>query len=189
MQILLTSFTVSKIIIGRHRKVVIASVLMGQLSGCVSVDTLVAQNSIRVGMTKTDVANVILWQGDVESDPWLSGCFYEYNRESKCEILSGSGRKQFLVFCGANYESSCRTREGRSTLKGVYRTYNEAKRAAAPVQVYVPSARPEKQGAVPRPTPPPSANDERANAAKIERCTKRGLRPGSPAFKKCFAEN
>jgi len=47
----------------RYRKLLLCLGVTAQLSGCVSVDTLVSQNSIRVGMTKTEVANVVLWQG------------------------------------------------------------------------------------------------------------------------------
>lgn len=182
---------------GRRRDVIFMRLIavvgvMSLISGCVSVDSLVAQNSIRVGMTKSDVANVILWQGSVEDDPWLSGCYYEHIRETYCEILSGSGRNQYLVFCGAYIPSGCGTREGSSTLKGVYRTYNEAKRSAspapAPAPAYIPPVRAERQSSAPRSVPAPAPIDERASATKIQHCIKRGLTPGSPEFKRCFAE-
>jgi len=168
----------------RYRKLLLCLGVTAQLSGCVSVDTLVSQNSIRVGMTKTEVANVVLWQGNLEDDAWIGECFYEYVRESRCEILSGSGRNQFLVFCGAYSESSCSVREGNSTLKGVYRTYNEAKRSIAPAPAYSPAS----SGTSPGVNSRPPAGDGRANSEKMQRCTKRGLSPGTPAFKKCFAE-
>ncbi len=168
----------------RYLKLFLAVGLAVHLSGCTSVDTLVSQNAIRVGMTKTDVANVVLWQGSPEDDAWLGGCFYEYIRESRCEILAGSARNQYLVFCGAYSESSCYIREGASTLRGVYRTYSEAKRAAAPTQTYAPAADASAPSVISR----PAANNERESAVKIQRCTKKGLTPGTPAFKKCFAE-
>ena len=165
-------------------KAVFGCGLMAMLSGCASMDALVAQNSIRVGMTKTEVADVSLWQAAVGDDPWLGGCFYEYVRETRCEILSGSARNQFLVFCGAYAESNCGDRSGNSTLSGIYRTYNEAKRSVTPQPAYKPAT----QSIAPRPVSPTPAVDERANAMKIQRCAKRGLSPGTPAFKKCFAE-
>jgi hypothetical protein len=179
-----TNFCLGIMSDSRCFKLLLVSVVVTNLSGCLSVDSLVAKNAVRVGMTKTEVANVILWQGNLEDDAWLGNCFYEYVPESRCEILSGSGRNQFLVFCGAYSESSCSIREGESTLRGVYRTYNEAKRSIAPTPRYSPAA----EAAAPRAVPRPSSADERANAAKIQRCTKRGLSPGTPAFKKCFAE-
>ncbi len=170
--------------LSRYVKIVLAAGVAGFLSGCSSVDSLVAQSSIRVGMTKTDVANVILWRGSLEDDAWLGGCFYEYVPESRCEILSGSARNQFLVFCGAYRASSCGVREGASTLKGVYRTYNEAKRSLAPSWARAAAT----DASAPRAIPRTVTVDERANSEKIQRCSKIGLIPGTPAFKKCFAE-
>jgi hypothetical protein len=156
------------------------------LSGCTSMDTLVAQKSIRIGMTKTAVASVALAEATVDDDPWLGGCFYEYVRERNCEILSGSARNQFLVFCGAYSESSCGNRYGNSTLVGIYRTYTEAKRSITPQPQ--PTYKPAAQTVSPRPVSATPPEDKRANEAKIQRCAKRGLSPGTPAFKKCFAE-
>jgi len=165
--------------------------IVTQISGCVlytPLEDLVAQNQIRVGMTRTDVGSVALSSADAATDPFWGACYYEYDSDSRCEILSGQERRQYLVFCGAYSPSSCSVRYGTSTLKGIYRTYNDAKRSASPAPVYTAPASAKKEATVPRSVPAPVVVDERATAAKIQRCTKRGLTPGTPAFKKCFAE-
>jgi len=172
-------------------KLVFAVGIVAQISGCVlytPLEDLVAQNQIRVGMTRSDVGSVALSSADDATDPFWGACYYEYDSDSRCEILSGPERRQYLVFCGAYSPSSCSVRYGTSTLKGIYRTYNDAKRSASPAPAYTAPASAKEEAAVPRPVPAPVVVDERATAAKIHRCTKRGLTPGTPAFKKCFAE-
>lgn len=82
-------------------------------------------------MPKSEVADKALWKANLGDDPWLNNCFYEYLPQSKCEIFSGSNRSDFLVFCGADSESSCHSRSGSSTLRGIYKSYAEAKNSVA----------------------------------------------------------
>jgi hypothetical protein len=109
--------------------------LLPLLLNCSSVAKLSESGQIKVGMTKTEVANTLLWKGEVDDDPWLSGCFYEYYHAESCHVFSGQARKSYLVFCGATGPSNCdavrhqQAREGSEELVGIFNNYEDAKQS------------------------------------------------------------
>ena len=98
------------------------------LNACSSMNELTARHEIAVGMPKTTVASKSLWSALPSEDPWLWGCFYEYFPRQQCEIVAGSGRKNFLVFCGVRNRSDCNgMRDGNELLNGIYPNYYQAR--------------------------------------------------------------
>lgn len=109
--------------------------LLPLLVSCSSVAKLSENGQIRLGMTKTEVANTLLFRGELDDDPWLPGCFYEYFQAESCHMFAGEARKSYLVFCGAGGPSNCyspqgtQAREGPEELVGIFKNYEEAKQS------------------------------------------------------------
>lgn len=155
------------------------------LQGCFTpMERLIEQDTIRVGMTKGEVSRLSYSQASFEDDLSLPGCFYEFIAESGCEILSGSAKKHFLVFCGAYTSSSCTDRTGNSRLTGIYRSLADAR--ASTTSFKQASYRSTSSSGTNSTSGGTSRN--LSTAVKIQLCKDKGLKPGTPAFKKCFAE-
>jgi len=168
------------------KKLIIFAPVLALLSSCATMTDLTATGVIRLGMSRAQLGEISLNQGffDFAGDPFLGDCFYEFIPSSSCEILSGRNRKQFYVFCGVDRSTSCFSRGGSQTLRGIFDTYENAKSSLIPRQA------PREQSvpySSPAPSSTPKAKEKGVDIAN--RCLRRGLKPGTTEFARCVDES
>ncbi|MDC0452134.1 hypothetical protein OAL65_02695 [Candidatus Pelagibacter sp.] len=100
------------------------------LSGCETMTTqqVLSDGKIKTGMSKTQLKEAYSTTGE-SNDPFLNGCFKEYNSNSKMEIISSKDRDVWFVFEKVNWPmSKCTFKTmGDGVLYKWFPTYSEAK--------------------------------------------------------------
>jgi hypothetical protein len=98
------------------------------LYGCASGVSIINNNEIYVGMSKSQLRNVHLktYMGD---DPFISGSFSNFDFTKKNEIISGANKKVFFVFENVDKPIKCGflCDYGNGKLKSWHYSYIEAK--------------------------------------------------------------
>ena len=97
------------------------------MTGCTTAGDVASSGGLRVGMSKSEVRNALLYTTLAE-DPFLTGCRRRYYDDLKLEILAAESETLYLIFAYVSRPTTGCGSDGNGALRYWTSSYEEMMR-------------------------------------------------------------